>query len=139
MSAASPANTYEHPHHPPPAAAKSSAQMNQNNDQDRTKFILDIFLQSFSDSMRANAKGWRGRFRKMAADEFAFYRGSAVLFYRDLHNTLSQDRWIKNCAKASNIFIHVSIQLVTSISVFIHSGRSSCRKFRYIYRSIRYY
>ena len=108
MSSSSSTNINERPHHPPPppANSKTSTQSTDLNDEDRLKYVLDTFLQNFSDSMRLNPKGWRGRFRKMSADEFAFYRGAAVLFYRDLFNQHSQDRWVVNCAKASSIFIH---------------------------------
>ena len=34
--------------------------------------------------MEADPKAFRGKFRKMAADPFAFYRGSACLFYADM-------------------------------------------------------
>lgn len=96
------------PHHPPPAVAfDPSKESNHANDQERTNYIMETFVKNFGDSMRENPEGWRGRFRKMAADEFAFYRGSAVLLYRDLHRTLAHDPWVKNCRKASSIFIHV--------------------------------
>ncbi len=107
MSIPSVSTNYQHPHHPPPPS-KYQNDFNHENDQERTNYIIDTFITNFGDSMRENPKGWRGRFRKMAADEFAFFRGSAVLFYRDLQRTLSQDSWIKNCEKASHIFIHVS-------------------------------
>ncbi|MDP9391252.1 MAG: DUF2252 domain-containing protein [Actinomycetota bacterium] len=41
--------------------------------------------------MAADADAFRTKFRKMAADPFAFYRGSACLFYADM-STL-EDRW----------------------------------------------
>ena len=34
--------------------------------------------------MAADPDAWRGKFRKMAATPFAFYRGSAALFYADM-------------------------------------------------------
>ena len=34
--------------------------------------------------MAADADAFRTKFRKMAADPFAFYRGSACLFYADM-------------------------------------------------------
>jgi hypothetical protein len=111
MSAPSYSTSSQHPHHPPPVPFYNpQEQSNHENDQERTNYIINTFLKNFGDGMRENPKGWRGRFRKMAADEFAFYRGSAVLFYRDLHRTLSHDPWLKNCPKASSIFIHVSNQ-----------------------------
>ena len=99
---------HSHPHHPSPNAP---TELNHNNDQERTNYIIDTFVKNFGDSMRENPKGWRGRFRKMASNDFAFYRGSAVLFYRDLHQTLAQDPWLKNCKKASSIFIHVNTRI----------------------------
>ncbi len=106
MTAPLASTNYQHPHHPPHPNFQND--FNHENDQERTNYIIDTFIKNFGDSMRENPKGWRGRFRKMAADEFAFFRGSAVLFYRDLQRTLSHDPWLKNCEKASHIFIHVS-------------------------------
>src|SRR4051812_38860755 len=41
--------------------------------------------------MAADADAFRSKFRKMAADPFAFYRGSACLFYADMATV--EDRW----------------------------------------------
>ncbi|NEK57790.1 DUF2252 domain-containing protein [Geodermatophilus sabuli] len=41
--------------------------------------------------MTADADAFRTKFRKMAADPFAFYRGSACLFYADMAQL--EDRW----------------------------------------------
>ncbi|MDP9395492.1 MAG: DUF2252 domain-containing protein [Actinomycetota bacterium] len=41
--------------------------------------------------MRADPDAFRRKFRKMAADPFAFYRGSACLFYADV--AAREDRW----------------------------------------------
>src|SRR4051794_28212634 len=41
--------------------------------------------------MAADADAFRTKFRKMAADPFAFYRGSACLFYADM--ATSEDPW----------------------------------------------
>jgi hypothetical protein len=109
---------YQHPHHPP----TSETQFNHQNDQERTDYIIDTFLRNFGDGMRENPKGWRGRFRKMAANEFAFFRGSAVLFYRDLQGTLSQDPWIQNCKKASKMFIHVRKKLFSKKVMLLFLG-----------------
>ncbi|UJR27482.1 hypothetical protein I4U23_008767 [Adineta vaga] len=95
----------ERPHHPP-SSQSTLNNVQHDSDQERTAFILDTFVKNFGDAMQKNPKGWRGRFRKMVSDEFAFYRGSAVLFYRDLLRAVSQDIWLKQCKKASNIFIH---------------------------------
>lgn len=50
----------------------------------RQQFIVDVFTTHFGEQMAAAPDAWRGKFRKMAASAFAFYRGSAVLFYADM-------------------------------------------------------
>ena len=50
----------------------------------RTVFIVDTLVEAFSDLMTASPTAFRAKFRKMAADPFAFYRGSACLFYADV-------------------------------------------------------
>ena len=41
--------------------------------------------------MNADPEAFRQKFRKMAAGPFAFYRGSACLFYADMDR--AEDRW----------------------------------------------
>jgi uncharacterized protein (DUF2252 family) len=53
-------------------------------DEDRSARIVDTLVEAFSDLMRADPAAFRTKFRKMAADPFAFYRGSACLFYADM-------------------------------------------------------
>jgi uncharacterized protein (DUF2252 family) len=53
-------------------------------DEDRSGRIVDTLVEAFSDLMRADPEAFRTKFRKMAADPFAFYRGSACLFYADV-------------------------------------------------------
>lgn len=58
---------------------------------DRELFIVDTLVEAFSDLMAADPDAFRTKFRKMAADPFAFYRGSACLFYADV--SVREDRW----------------------------------------------
>lgn len=51
---------------------------------DRAERIVDTLVGAFSDLMTADPGAFRTKFRKMAADPFAFYRGSACLFYADV-------------------------------------------------------
>ncbi|MHA6624623.1 DUF2252 domain-containing protein [Pseudonocardia sichuanensis] len=51
---------------------------------DRSERIVATLADAFSDLMAANPAAFRTKFRKMAADPFAFYRGSACLFYADV-------------------------------------------------------
>jgi len=58
---------------------------------DREKRIVDCLEQAFADLMKADPDAFRTKFRKMAADPFAFYRGSACVFYADVADR--EDRW----------------------------------------------
>jgi uncharacterized protein (DUF2252 family) len=51
---------------------------------DRSERIVDTLVEAFADLMKADPPAFRTKFRKMAADPFAFYRGSACLFYADV-------------------------------------------------------
>jgi uncharacterized protein (DUF2252 family) len=57
----------------------------------RESFIVDCLVNAFSDLMAADPDAFRTKFRKMAADPFAFYRGSACVFYADVADR--KDRW----------------------------------------------
>jgi len=50
----------------------------------RQNEIVATLSEAFEPLMKADAGGFRTKFRKMAADPFAFYRGSACLFYADM-------------------------------------------------------
>ena len=58
---------------------------------DRESFIVDCLVKAFADLMEADPDAFRTKFRKMAADPFAFYRGSACVFYADV--AAREDRW----------------------------------------------
>ncbi|CAF4167200.1 unnamed protein product [Adineta steineri] len=74
------------------------------SDEERSEIIIDIFDKYFGDGIKSNPTAFRGRFRKMAASSFNFYRGSALLFYQDLK--IDNDSWIAGHEAAGNIFIH---------------------------------
>ncbi|WP_030167952.1 DUF2252 domain-containing protein [Spirillospora albida] len=52
--------------------------------KERQGQIVDVLVDAFSDLMERSPAEFRRRFRKMASDPFAFYRGSACLFYADI-------------------------------------------------------
>ena len=60
-------------------------------DEDRSARIVDTLVDAFADLMTADPAAFRVKFRKMAADPFAFYRGSACLFYADVADR--EDPW----------------------------------------------
>ena len=53
-------------------------------DSSRTDLIVSVLEDAFAPLMEADPVAFRGKFRKMAADPHAFYRGSACLFYADV-------------------------------------------------------
>ncbi len=70
--------------------------------QARGKHIAEVLEHAFTDLMAADPGAFRRKFRKMAADPFAFYRGSAPLFYADLDE--HEDAW--NDKRTSRVWIH---------------------------------
>ncbi|QNN52840.1 DUF2252 domain-containing protein [Nocardioides mesophilus] len=68
----------------------------------RQKLIVETLEEAFADLMTANPRAFRGKFRKMASDPFAFYRGSACLFYADVTST--EDQWADD--RTSRVWIH---------------------------------
>ena len=65
--------------------------LEQLDTNDRQEQIVHVLSDAFGDLMEADPKAFRRKFRKMAADPFAFYRGSACLFYADVSQL--DDRW----------------------------------------------
>ncbi|MGH3483127.1 MAG: DUF2252 domain-containing protein [Nocardioidaceae bacterium] len=72
------------------------------SEERRTSLIVDVLVDAFEPLMRADPNGFRTKFRKMAADPFAFYRGSACLFYADMREL--DDRWADE--RTSRVWIH---------------------------------
>src|SRR5215204_737014 len=63
----------------------------RESSDERQKKIVDVLVDAFSELMVADPEAFRQKFRKMAAGPFAFYRGSACLFYADMES--ENDRW----------------------------------------------
>ncbi|MGI8331814.1 DUF2252 domain-containing protein [Actinomadura scrupuli] len=77
--------------------------------QERQTQLVEVLVEAFSALMAANPAAFRRRFRKMAADPFAFYRGSACIFYADVigdDDPWADDRtgrvWIQGDLHAQN-------------------------------------
>ena len=78
-------------------------------DDERTQQIVDTLVDAFSDLMAADESAFRTRFRTMAADPWAFFRGSDCLFYADvgdLHDEWTNEQtgrvWIQGDLHAEN-------------------------------------
>ena len=63
----------------------------RGSSDERQAKIVEVLVEAFSGLMGADPDAFRQKFRKMAADPFAFYRGSACLFYADMEH--EEDRW----------------------------------------------
>ncbi len=75
----------------------------------RTADIVDALHEAFGALIAADPAALRKKFRKMAADPFAFYRGSACVFYADVagqHDPYGDERtsrvWIQGDLHAQN-------------------------------------
>ena len=53
-------------------------------DDERSGLIVSSLMEAFEPLMLGDQHGFRTKFRKMARDPFAFYRGTACLFYADV-------------------------------------------------------
>jgi uncharacterized protein (DUF2252 family) len=74
--------------------------------QRRQQLIVDVLESAFAELMKADPHAFRVKFRKMAADPFAFYRGSACLFYADMTGggKVGEDAWADD--RTSRVWIH---------------------------------
>ncbi len=59
--------------------------------EERTGRLIEVLAAAFGDLIEAEPQAYRRKFRKMAADPFKFYRGSAPLFYADVAD--DDDPW----------------------------------------------
>ncbi|HEU5108354.1 MAG TPA: DUF2252 domain-containing protein, partial [Micromonosporaceae bacterium] len=95
----------------------------------RHDFIIDVLVREFGDLMAVDPGAFRRKFRKMAASPFAFYRGSASLFYADMTGAYADDAflddrtrrvWIHGDLHAENFgtYMNASGQLVFNVNDF---------------------
>ncbi|HSJ20221.1 MAG TPA: DUF2252 domain-containing protein [Nocardioidaceae bacterium] len=68
----------------------------------RKQRIVEVLEEAFADLMEADPHAFRVKYRKMAADPFAFFRGTACLFYADV--TRMRDPFADE--RTSRIWIH---------------------------------
>jgi uncharacterized protein (DUF2252 family) len=72
------------------------------NEQQRGDKIVEILIREFGDLMALDPNAFRRKFRKMAGSAFAFYRGTACLFYADVAGT--SDPFLDE--RTSRVWIH---------------------------------
>ncbi|POM22182.1 hypothetical protein BTM25_55940 [Actinomadura rubteroloni] len=68
-----------------------TAALRDRDPKDRRAEIVRVLVEAFAPLMDRAPAEFRRRFRRMASDPFAFYRGSACLFYADM--ALDEDPW----------------------------------------------
>ena len=83
---------------------------------DRTEVIVEVLRDAFAPLMRADPAAFRTKYRKMAGDPHAFYRGSACLFYCDV--TGDKDEWAAHGAE--RIWIHGDLH-VENFGTYLNS------------------
>jgi len=74
------------------------------SEQSRAEFITEVLSREFGALMALDPAAFRRKFRKMAASPFAFYRGSASLFYADLAAGYADDSFLDEWT--SRVWIH---------------------------------
>ena len=70
----------------------------------RSDEILEVLVTEFGPLMSAEPAAFRRKFRKMASSAFAFYRGSACLFYADMVGEFASTRFLDD--QTSRVWIH---------------------------------
>lgn len=83
---------------------------------DRTSVIVEVLRAAFAPLMRADPAAFRAKYRKMARDPHAFYRGTACLFFHDV--TREEDPWATH--GADKIWIHGDLH-VENFGTYLNS------------------
>jgi uncharacterized protein (DUF2252 family) len=82
----------------------------------RKQRIIEVLEEAFADLMEADPHAFRVKYRKMAADPFAFFRGTACLFYADV--TRMRDPFADE--RTSRIWIHGDLH-VENFGTYLNS------------------
>ena len=75
--------------------------------RNRTAVIIDALRDAFAPLMRADPAAFRAKYRKMAREPHAFYRGTACLFYNDV--TSESEEWATHGGE--RIWIHGDLHI----------------------------
>jgi uncharacterized protein (DUF2252 family) len=85
-------------------------------DTSRSDLITSVLEDAFAPLMEADPVAFRGKYRKMAADPHAFYRGSACLFYADV--TQEEDPFADD--RSGRIWVHGDLH-VENFGTYLNS------------------
>ncbi|HYH35520.1 MAG TPA: DUF2252 domain-containing protein [Nocardioides sp.] len=83
---------------------------------DRRDLIVEVLDDAFAPLMKADPRAFRAKYRKMAADPHAFYRGSACVFYADV--TKEEDPFADE--RSGRIWIHGDLH-VENFGTYLNS------------------
>ncbi len=84
--------------------------------RNRRDHIVEVLDDAFAPLMRADPRAFRAKYRKMAADPHAFYRGSACLYYADI--TVEDDPF--STEQSGKIWIHGDLH-VENFGTYLNS------------------
>ena len=84
--------------------------------KDRRDQIVGVLEEAFAPLMKADPRAFREKFRKMASDPHAFYRGSACLFYADV--TEEEDPYVDE--ESGALWIHGDLH-VENFGTYLNS------------------
>ncbi len=82
----------------------------------RSDLIISVLADAFAPLMKADPVAFRGKYRKMAADPHAFYRGSACLFYADV--STAEDPFVSE--QSERIWVHGDLH-VENFGTYLNS------------------
>ena len=85
-------------------------------DQKRSDLIVSVLDDAFAPLMKADPVAFRAKYRKMAADPHAFYRGSACVFYADV--TRDEDPFADE--RSGRIWVHGDLH-VENFGTYLNS------------------
>lgn len=99
----------------------------KTEDATRQRQIINSFIDNYGALIASEPSAWRGKFRKMARSPFAFYRGSAALYYADVSrdqdpflNEQTSRVWIQGDLHAANFGTYINSAGVLSIDFIRH-------------------
>lgn len=84
--------------------APSTDDMHRSEAEHRGEEILSVFDATFGKLLEKDKSAFQTKFRKMAGSAFAFYRGSACLFYYDLKDEQHDGPYLND--KTAHVWIH---------------------------------
>ncbi|HET9517215.1 MAG TPA: DUF2252 domain-containing protein [Actinoplanes sp.] len=87
----------------------------------RADHLIDVLTLEFGELMALDPAAFRRKFRKMAASPFAFYRGSASVFYADLSGAYADQRFLNE--QTSRVWIHGDLHAENFGTYMSSSGR----------------